>query len=120
MMEIDWSGRKHQEWSEFLRQTPRANYLQSLPYARAVQDFNHKAVRVGIIRSRGGPVDLFLFTSSSGDLSSNETFSGGHCGLRANHLPTERSSLLNCALVCIRDRFFGAGNGSQSNRTLQN
>lgn len=58
MMELDWSKRRYEEWTDYLRQAPRANYLQSLPYARAVQDCDRKAVRVGLIRCSGAPCGL--------------------------------------------------------------
>jgi lipid II:glycine glycyltransferase (peptidoglycan interpeptide bridge formation enzyme) len=49
-MELEWKERKIEEWRSYLLKVPRTNYLQSIPFARAVLESDKKVTRIGLIR----------------------------------------------------------------------
>lgn len=58
-MEFDWSPLSHQRWRDLLREAPRANLLQSWPYAVAARLHDQMMSRRGLIME-GGRVIGFM------------------------------------------------------------
>ena len=48
-MRFDWTQRPLTEWRDYYAKAPRCNYLQSLPFARAVQVCDQKRARFALI-----------------------------------------------------------------------
>ena len=48
-MEFDWSPLSHERWRDLLREAPRANLLQSWPYAVAARLHDQMMSRRGLI-----------------------------------------------------------------------
>ncbi len=58
-MEFDWSPLSHERWRDLLREAPRANLLQSWPYAVAARLHDQMMSRRGIIIA-GGRMSGFM------------------------------------------------------------
>ncbi len=77
LMEFDWTHRKYKEWKQLLEEVPRANYLQSLPFARAVRECDKKVTHLAVIRREGEQVGLMAVQEFRwGPLRLNSLFRG--------------------------------------------
>jgi len=57
-MNFDWTSRSVEEWRTLLARVPRANYLQSLPFARAVRLLDQKATRLAVLKKDDAMVGM--------------------------------------------------------------
>jgi lipid II:glycine glycyltransferase (peptidoglycan interpeptide bridge formation enzyme) len=57
-MELDWTPRTVNDWRELLTKVPRANCLQSWPFAKALRRSDQKNTRLAVIREEGEDVGL--------------------------------------------------------------
>jgi lipid II:glycine glycyltransferase (peptidoglycan interpeptide bridge formation enzyme) len=49
-MRFDWQKKSVADWQKYYQQASRANYLQSMPFARAVRMCDQKTTRLGLIK----------------------------------------------------------------------
>ena len=57
-MEFDWKNRTVGEWRELMSLAPRMNWLQSLPFAKAVRVRDQKVTKLALISRAGEAVGL--------------------------------------------------------------
>ena len=57
-MKLDWSLRKIEEWRTHFAKVPRANHLQSMPFARALALTERKSSRFALIFDNENPIGM--------------------------------------------------------------
>ena len=57
-LEFEWKVRKIEEWRMLLLRVPRTNYLQSVPFARAVLESDRKVTKLAVILEDGKEVGM--------------------------------------------------------------
>lgn len=76
-MDIEWRERRVEEWRAYLQKVPRTNYLQSVPFARAVLDQDKKQTRIGLLHRGGSEVGIMAVNELRvGPLSFVDLFRG--------------------------------------------
>ncbi len=58
IIKFDWTERSTDEWQGFLKQVPRPNVLQSMPFARAARLLDRKVTRTALICLGNEPVGM--------------------------------------------------------------
>lgn len=59
-MELEWISPTVGQWRELLQKVPRANWMQSWPYAKAARVRDFKSIRVGLIKKNNESVGLMV------------------------------------------------------------